>query len=350
MSRVARTASGEMIRRHIAAIGMLAVSINLLLPVSTIAAESGTTSLARDGVSFTAVDGHEVVLTRGGVEIMVVDNAAESSERLPEHRRGYSGVASIVHDARAHNLFVPFYAGLNFEHIHDGTTQQRDILFEPRVSPNRLRRVDEFTVELYQPPTETWAVESCQRYELLADGTIQLTVEVIPRRATFRHGYMGLFWASYIHEPESKDIHFRGITASHASEVGWVRGITPAHGTRSTHVGMGDTREFKRDDDFPLTLVFNNSSHRYVAPWYYGVSHGMAYVQMFRPQDEVRLTQSPSGGGDGNPAWDFQYLVDDVKVDQLYRFVMRAMYTPFESTEQLERVTLPHRRALGHEK
>jgi hypothetical protein len=310
--------------------------------------ETGTTSLTRTDVRYTQVDSHEVVLRRGGVEIVVVDNEAKESERLPEHRSGYSGVAAISHENHFRNLFVPTYAGLNFEHIHDGTNQDRDIVFEPRVSPNNLRRVDDFTVELYQPPTATWGVESCQRYELLEDGTIQLTVEVIPHKASFRHGYMGLFWASYIHQPVSKDIHFFGIAEPHHSFLRWIRGVTPAHGTLSTHVGMGDDRDFKHDDDFSLTLVFNNSPHQYFEPWYYGVSHGMAYVQMFRPSDQVRLTQSPSGGGDGNPAWDFQYLVDDVKVGQLYRFVMRAMYVPYESPEQIERVSAANRRALGH--
>jgi hypothetical protein len=290
----------------------------LFLSVEARAGEGGTTSLTRTDVGYTAVTGHEVTLRRGPVEIVVVDNEAAKSERSPEHRGGYSGVAAISHDAQArnlaqaHNLFVPFYAGLNFEHIHDGTNQQRDILFEPRVSPNRLRRVDEFTVELYQPPTTTWGVESCLRYELLADGTIQLTVELIPRKATFHYGYMGLFWASYIHQPESKDIFLYGIAEPRHSALGWIRGVTPAHGTLSTHVGITDERVFKHDDDFSLTLVFNNSPHQYFEPWYYGVSHGMAYVQMFRPSDQVRLTQSPSGGGDGNPAWDFQYLVDVV--------------------------------------
>jgi len=95
-----------------------------------------------------------------------------------------------------------------------------------------------------------------------------------------------------------------------------------------------------------MELVFSLSDYRYSEPWYYGVSHGMAFVQMFREQDQVRLTQSPSGGGEGCPAWDFQWFISDCKVDVPYRFVMRAAYLPYESPEQTARVTEAHRKAL----
>jgi hypothetical protein len=72
----------------------------------------------------------------------------------------------------------------------------------------------------------------------------------------------------------------------------------------------------------------------------------MAFVLMFRPDDNVRFSQSPSGGGDGNPAWDFQWFVPQYEVGRRYRFVMRAMYLPFESTEQIVRATAHHRTAL----
>ena len=68
---------------------------------------------------------------------------------------------------------------------------------------------------------------------------------------------------------------------------------------------LDDAREWKRDDDFPLSLVFNRSEYRYADPFYFGVNEDSALVFMFRPQDEIRLSQSPSGGGVGNPAWDF---------------------------------------------
>ena len=105
---------------------------------------------------------------------------------------------------------------------------------------------------------------------------------------------------------------------------------------------------FPHDNDFPLTLVFNRSDYVYDEPWYYAFTHGMAFVQIFRPQDHVRLAQSPSGGGQGNPAWDFQYFIPEYQLNQRYQMVMRAMYLPMESPQQILEDSLKHRRALGH--
>jgi len=305
------------------------------------------TSLSDAAVSYERAEKPYVVINRGDVEAVIVDNQAVDDDVLPRHRAGYSGVASLTHVQHRDNLFVPSYAGLNFEHIHDGTVQDRRVLFEPRNVPMQLRVIDQHTVDLYQAATPHYQLESCHRYRLLEDGTIELTFECIPHAETFAHGYAGMFWASYIYQPESLDIHFRGRESHSESGERWIRGMTPRHGVLSTHIAANDDRTFPHDDRFPLTLVFNRSKYRYTEPWYYGVSHGMAFVLMFRPQDGVRLTQSPSGGGDGNPAWDFQCFLRAAKPGQRHQLVMRAMYIPFESPEQIKRMSAPHRIALG---
>jgi hypothetical protein len=126
-----------------------------------------------------------------------------------------------------------------------------------------------------------------------------------------------------------------------------VRGVTPRHGVEPTHLAHDDRREFRHDPAFPLTLVFNRSKWRYREPWYYGVSDGLAYAQMFRRGDGVRFSQSPSGGGSGNPAWDFQFFIPDYAVGRRSQFVMRAMLLKYESPEQVERATERHRRELA---
>lgn len=62
-----------------------------------------------------------IVLEQGDIRAVIVNNEPVDDKILQGHRGGYSGVASLTHRARDKNLFVPLYAGLNFEHIHDGT-------------------------------------------------------------------------------------------------------------------------------------------------------------------------------------------------------------------------------------
>jgi hypothetical protein len=278
---------------------------------------------------------------------VVVDNAAVDIPLLPRHRAGYNGLASLSHERRGENLFVPFYAGLNFEHIHDGTLSVAKEKFEPRRNPMELRVVDEFTVEVYQPPTANWKLESCGRYQIFDDGTIEYTFECIPRADVFRQGFIGLFWASYIDSPEDKAVHFRGRRKGDAEVNDWIRSVTPQHGVESTHPPAAGHFSPRIDPKFPLTLVNHLSQYEYTEPWYFGVSHGMAYVQMFRGRDQIWFAQSPTGGGGTNPAWDFQWFVPDFAVDKTYGFVMRAAYLPFESREQIARITQRHREALN---
>ncbi len=313
---------------------------------SGLSVSEAETTLTNPAKRYQLADSPCAELTAGHVRAIIVDNSAVDDSPLAGHRGGYSGVASLTY-AKGRNVFVPAYAGLNFEHIHDGTTRNRDVLFEPRRAPMELRIVNNQTVELYQAPTPTWQLESATRYHLLNDGSIEMTFECIPRAAAFANDYIGLFWASYIDQPESLDIHFKGYPVNEESLVHWVRGSTPEHGIRAMHPGVQDERTFKHDNNFPLTLVFNRSDYVYQEPWYYGVSHGMALVYVFRSKDLVRFTQSPSGAGKGNPAWDFQWFIPDYKVGERYRMKMRTLYVPYESPEQIAQLARIHTEELN---
>jgi len=166
----------------------------------------------------------------------------------------------------------------------------------------------------------------------------------------FHNKTIGLFWASYIHKPDDRAIYFYGRRAGTKHKASWIKGVTPSHGVDSTHPPAYGRPKIEFDPEFPLTLANHPSKHVYTEPWYYGISHGMAYVQMFRNRDSIWLAQSPTGGGATNPAWDFQWFIQNYEVNQAYGFVMRAAYLPFKSREQVVSATLSHRRALNVKK
>lgn len=306
------------------------------------------TSLTNPAIKFKTTDKHHVVLKRNGITAIIVDNAAGDSEAIKTHRAGYNGVAVLNHSTQAKNLFVPNYAGLNFEHIHDGTTAVNQEKFEPRKWPMELRVINDHTVELYQSPTPNWKLESCGRYSILEDGTLEYTFECIPRQDLFKNGYIGLFWASYINSPEDKAINFIGREKDDSTiQPRWIRAVTPKHGVESTHPPAGYGPHPKVASDFPLTLVNHPSKYIYTMPLYYGVSGKMAFVQMFRSRDQIWLAQSPTGGGATNPAWDFQWFIPNYKVGQAYGFVMRAAYIPAASAERIHKDVSKHIKTLN---
>jgi hypothetical protein len=306
------------------------------------------TSLTNSRVRYTTpVDRHHAVLQRDAITAVVVDNEAVDVPLCPGHKAGYNGLAVLRHARHEGNLFVPAYAGLNLEHIHDGTLSiDRNERYEPRKAAMQLRMIDEQTVELYQPPTPHFQLESCGRYRLLDDGTVEYTFECIAKGPTFTQGFIGLFWASYMQQPESIDIHFLGRKRDSQEAPAWVRGVTPRHGVEATHPPAGKLFEPKIDPAFSLTLVNHRSNWVYTEPWYYGVSHDRAFAQIFRRRDAIWFAQSPSGGGNTNPAWDFQWFIPDYKVGEAYGFTMRAALVPFETRDKLERVVAGHRQAL----
>jgi len=308
----------------------------------------GATSLTNSTVAYTASARHHVVLKRGPITAIVVDNHAVDTPELPGHRAGYNGVASLAHARDGRNVFVPALAGLNLEHIHDGTLTVAAERFEPRKAPMVLRVIDAHTVELYQPPTPTFQLESCGRFHLLADGTLEYTFECIPRADTFKRGFIGVFWASYLAAPEDRAIHFRGREAAAGNDPGeWLRTLSPQHGVDSTHPPAVDPRPITFVPGFPLTLANHRSRYVHTEPWYFGVTRGLALVQMFRARDLVWFAQSPTGGGGANPAWDFQWFATEWKVGEPRGFVMRVALTPYDDRAQVERVTRPHRQALN---
>lgn len=264
--------------------------------------------------------------TAGDLTAVIGDNAA-----FEGHRAGYNGVWSLQHRSERRNLFVPAVAGLNLEHIFDGDKADSDnarrIFFEPRNAPMNFRRVSDLEAELHQPPTPTYHLESWSNFRLAAPHYIDFTFRCRPTQHVFAHGYIGLFWASYINAPLDKSIYFRNGSA-------WQQLCTQQHNDESTVRHRDDAVDLRFSKNQPNSLYRNLSPLRFETPFYYGLFHDHVYILMFDRTAGIRFTHSPSGGGTNqkeettNPAWDFQYIVPKYEVNSDYRFRARVAYRP----------------------
>jgi hypothetical protein len=274
------------------------------------------------------------------LQATIADNSAHGAD----HKGGYSGVAELRHGESTRNLFVPAYAGLNFEHIFsgDGSSNGWDI-FEPRRAPMQLVRVAEKRVELRQERTANWPLKTTITYELSGDDALDMTVASTPLADAWKkHGYIGLFFASYIHAPEDMAIHFIGRSRPGKGEATprWIRHLPAAHGEAACHRAAGVDRDPTFDAGFKVGLAAGHSDLEYLYPFYYGLSHGkvfMLFLEKPTADAEARFAQSPSGGGEGNPAWDFLWLRRRYEIGKEFRLRARIVCRDFTNREDVVR-------------
>lgn len=272
----------------------------------------------------------------GELTAVIGDNSAHG-----EHRAGYNGVWSLKHATGHRSLFVPTIAGLNHEHIFDGQADDaREVFFEPRYAEMTFRKLSDHEAELHQPPTPTFQLESRTRFTFVEPYYLDMTYRCVAHQHLFEHGYIGLFWASYINAPEDKSMYFRGGLEGQSQPL-WMQLCTQRHNDESTVVHPSDQFGLTFRPDFRDALYRNFSPMRYDLPLFYGRFEDHTWITMFKSHQGIRLTHSPSGGGTNaergttNPAWDFQYLVPEYDVNQEYGFELRAVFRPKCSREEV---------------
>lgn len=270
-----------------------------------------------------------ISMSNDALDVVFVDNTAFGEE----HRAGYNGIAELKHKSQDSSVFVPFYAGFNLEHIFGGDSLAE--LFEPRKYPMELYRVSDSEVLLYQSPTPLSGLESQTVFRLTNSHYIDVDFRfIIHDPAFFKHGYAGLFWASYIHGPKDKKIYFRGLKEG-SDSIGWISAYSTQHGLESTHLSRNAKDNIYFAPNFNARLASHFSDYRYDKPFYYGRFHNMVLAYMFHPEEGIRFSQSPTGGGELNPAWDFQFIVPDFKVGREYSFQTRIMYKEFAGEDDV---------------
>jgi hypothetical protein len=264
-----------------------------------------------------------ITVNKGDLKAVFVDN----TDMPPNHRAGYNGIAELYHAEQDSTVFVPSYAGFNLEHVFNGDSLVQ--FFEPRVNPMKLYKKSGNEVLLYQNTTPVSGAESLTEFRLVEPGYIDITFRCIFHDAKyFTHDYAGFFWASYINKPPEKSIYFRGVDDDQ-SDVRWISAFSDKHGTKSTHRAINDKFDFYFAPDFRASLANNYSDYRYALPFYFGRFHNMALGFFFHSTEVIRLTQSPTGGGSTNPAWDFQWLIPNPVKGKVYEFKARIVYKPF---------------------
>src|SRR5262245_34946887 len=83
-----------------------------LVPIGAIAGEPpARTTLSDPKIRFRVAEKPYVILKRGGIEAVIVNNEAVDDAVLPGHRAGYSGVGSLTGAGRKTNFFVPAVSG-----------------------------------------------------------------------------------------------------------------------------------------------------------------------------------------------------------------------------------------------
>lgn len=264
-----------------------------------------------------------ISIKNGNLKVVFANNEASG----PVHRSGYNGIAELYHRANDSTIFVPQYAGFNLEHVFGGDSLAQ--LFEPRLHPMKLFRKGENEIVLYQEATPLSGVESLTTFTVNGPDYVDVHFEcILHNDQFFKHGYAGLFWASYIHQPEDKKIYFLGA-AEGQQDVAWIAAYSEKHGTKSTHRSLKDKNNFFFAENFNATLASHNSDYRYASPFYYGRYRNMALAFLFDSKDIIRFSQSPTGGGQDSPAWDFQYIIPSPKYGKKYSFRARMVYKPF---------------------
>ena len=286
-----------------------------------------------------------VRLAAGDLEVVIRDNAG-SPEVL-------SGLDSLVNtrDAPGFDAFDPdargASAGINFEHIISGH-RSRANGFAPRRGRYDLHRL----LGPYSPSAMLvryredcpWDVSSTLRYTVTAPHYVDIHFRATPWTKDLfgARGHAVFFFASYMNDVSEVPIRFRGVKGPGEAESWIAADAPPGHpdwngGGTYRHVDAA-ALEYDADHDFKLNS-WSYGWPRYTQPFFYGrAARDMVYLILFdraqTAEDEIRFSlfkfKLPEKQ---RPAWDFQYVVREVKEDRKYGFRARLVWKRWVSED-----------------
>ena len=289
------------------------------------------------------------------------------------HRRGYNGVAALIPRLSGNNLFVPSFAGLNYETIsltgmptyrHEPTKRDHQSKFEPRCEAMHIESADVERVVLIQPPTRHAGVSARITFRAEEPHYLHQRIELSFLKRFCGEGEPSQFtslWASYVHTPPDRHVYLKSDWQADSQLAGWL-GITKADHTARDYQVRSLTAE-RLDAASHLAAMSGRAAlteaevaslpqadwppisppHPQRAPlvFYYGLCHGdQMLLKIFRPSDRFQLAYSPCGGGDEpawSPAWDYVLHLDDASVGSTHAWDLCVVLKKFQGREDVLR-------------
>ena len=284
-------------------------------------------------------------LKTGTFIAFISDNAAYGI-----HRPGYNGVASLIPRATGNNIFVPTYAGLNYETINlsgmPPYVEATGRKFEPRHEPMHVASADGQSVVLVQPETSHAHVSARLTFSVQQPCHLHQRIELTPHRVFGTEGqpsHLSSLWASYIHMPRDRHIYTRPGQIDGPERTGWF-GLTKADHA-STETDVRALPDVDLDHDGHLAAMEKGhavgvkdvqeleQSLGQGLEFYYGLlDHGLVFLMMFKRPESYRLAYSPCGGGQQpawSPAWDYVLHADFTEPGHVCRWDLCLTVKPF---------------------
>lgn len=268
----------------------------------------------------------QLTITTHDLTIEFGDNAA-----TPSRSPGMNGIQAR-HRLAAGDTFAPQLVGLNYELIFDGHCNDHDLNFEPRRAPCALTPLADGTgVELHWPPTPHWGLEARITLRAVEPDMVDAEYAFTPTRRSAAGNLLGVFFANYMNQPPDLAHRFFGREADGPERT--LRHASPEHGVLSTHRRAGEPAYPPMGDVAAAWMYASFSDVVFTRPYFWGAVQGVTAVWMFDPAEGLRLAHSPTGGGEGNPAWDYIFLMYDYEVGRTYRWRSRLILRPLADAE-----------------
>lgn len=255
-----------------------------------------------------------------------------------ERANGYNGVRQLYsRRGPQENIFRSSWSSsLNFEFIYDRSGRS----MIPRwlggklgtpPTPSQLTRLDDNSVRLTTAIPEPRRIEVSTTFTLVPPHYIDLETTCVAHPDAFTGDWLGLFWASYIHNPEDKTTYFLGRPDENGPEQ-WIESLMEQPLNARAFASEADA--LVEGEPNPDGGLFHNIRPiRYVYPFFYGCWRNMMLELMFKSTESLRFAIQPTGGGRTNPAWDFAMLIKNCQPLTHYTFSARVVFKPFVSRE-----------------